>query len=91
MLERGHEVGLALEALRELAVDGDGGLERLDRHGATQGLLNGLVDDGHAATADLAEDSTVPDLVHHGSRANLTRRARFSVKTTLRNFSRLAG
>src|SRR5690606_8587743 len=63
--ERGHEVGLALEAPRELAVHRDRGLERLDRDDAAERLLDSLVDDGHPAAADLTYDPAVPDPLGH--------------------------
>ena len=65
VLQRGHEVRLALEALRELAVDRDRRLERLDRDDAAERLLDGLVDDGHAAAADLFENPAVSDAFQH--------------------------
>ncbi len=68
MLQRRHEAGLALEAQRELAVDRDRRLQRLDRNYALERLLHGLVDHGHAAAADLADDPAVADPVHHGER-----------------------
>ena len=49
VLQRRHEVRFTFKALREAGVDGDAWLQRLDRDGAAQGLLDGLVDDGHAA------------------------------------------
>ena len=65
VLQRGHEAGLALEAHGELAVQGDARLERLDGHHPLQRLLDGLVDDGHAAAADLADDPAVSDPFQH--------------------------
>src|SRR5690606_4108653 len=76
VLQRGHEVGLALEALREAAVDRDRGLQRLDRDLAAERLLHRPVYDRHATAADLGEDPAVTDTVHHRCAGSYGSRAR---------------
>ena len=65
VLQRRDRQRLALEANRELRVLRDRGLERLDGDRAVEALLDGLVDDGHAARADLLDDAAVADAIDH--------------------------
>ncbi len=75
VLERRHEVRLALEALGELAVDRDRRLEGLDRYDPAERLLDGLVDDRHAAAADLSEDAAVTDALNHAAERMVAERS----------------
>src|SRR5262249_24847237 len=65
VLELGEGQRLPLEPDDELRVDRHGRLERLDGDGAVQRLLDGLVDDRHAARGDLRQDPAVSDPVEH--------------------------
>ena len=56
MFELGGGAGLALEALHEFGVEGQGERQHLDGHFAVQRLFPGPEDDGHAAPAQLLED-----------------------------------
>ena len=53
---------LAAEPLQQLRVPSRAGRQDLQGHAAAQRLLLGLVDDAHAAPADLAEDPVVAQL-----------------------------
>ncbi len=57
MLEPGQGLDLALEHPEVLLVDEAAAADDLERHPAPRVLLLGLVDDAHAALAELAEDA----------------------------------
>ena len=59
VLEQGGRAGLDLEPVALPRVDGRGVGEHLQRHPPAQRDLLGLVDDRHAAAADLAEQAEV--------------------------------
>ena len=59
---RAGGAGLAAEPLQDHPVAGDLPRQDLERDPAAQRDLLGLVDDAHAAPADLAEDPVVADL-----------------------------
>ncbi len=63
--EPGVGAPLAPEALEDLLRPGELDVERLDGDGAVEPLLEGLVDDAHAAATDLADDPGGSDLLHH--------------------------
>src|SRR5204863_9620065 len=71
VLQRRDRQRLALEADGELRILGDRGLERLDGDGPVEALLHGLVDDRHAARADLLDDAAVSDAIDHGEPGRL--------------------
>ena len=56
MFERRRGAGLALEALHEFGVEGEGERQDLDGDFAVELLLAGAVDDGHPAPAQLLQD-----------------------------------
>ena len=59
MVERGGGAGFVLEALQLLLVEHRGERQHLQRDAAAERDLLGLVDDAHAAAADLAQDSKI--------------------------------
>src|SRR5439155_5329309 len=61
MVEPGERLRLELEALEERAVVLQGRGQRLERNLAAERLLDGAVDDGHAAGAEALFDVVVGD------------------------------
>ena len=59
VVQPGRRLRLALEPPHLLGVQQRAGREHLQGHAPAQRLLLGLVDDAHAAPADLAEDAVV--------------------------------
>ncbi len=59
---------LAAEALQAGRVAGDGQGQHLESDASSQGLLLGLVDDAHAAPADLAQDAVIPQALQRRPR-----------------------
>jgi hypothetical protein len=55
MLKVRRRLGFVAEALKVAWVESGGEGEHLEGHAATQGDLDRLVDDAHAAAADLAD------------------------------------
>ncbi len=71
MFQPGDGLGLALEALQEGGVLEESRVENLDGYVAIQGGVVGLVDRGHAALAELFDDSVrtniLTDRKRHGT------------------------
>jgi hypothetical protein len=70
VLEARSRLGLAAEALDELAVLGEAGVQHLERDLALQVRVVGQPDIGHPAGADLAQHPVAA--VHHGSLGHLS-------------------
>ena len=70
MVQRGGGLGFALETAQRLRVSGDVVGKKFQRDEAVQARVFGLVDNAHAAAAELFDDAVVRDgLADHG-RAN---------------------
>src|SRR5690606_34731884 len=63
--QAGVGAALAAEALDGVLGGGAAGVQGLDGHAAIERVLPRLVDDPHAAAADLANDPARADLAHH--------------------------
>ena len=59
VVQVGRGAGLAVEAADLLGVEQGRRAQDLQRHATAERLLLGLVDDAHAAAADLAEDAEI--------------------------------
>ncbi len=74
VLERGGRAGLALKPLERLSVAGQLLGQELQRHAAAELQVLGLVDDAHAAAAELRDDAVVGDgLADHQEAARFAR------------------
>ncbi len=62
VVQTGRGAGLVAEAVQGLGVAEGAARQDLQRHATAEGDLLGLVDDPHAAAADLAEEAEVADL-----------------------------
>ena len=68
VVQLGGGLGLVLEALQVLGVQRRGERQHLQRDAPAQGQLHGLVDDAHAAAADLADDLEIAQRCRSGLR-----------------------
>jgi hypothetical protein len=66
MVQAGHRLGLALEAVELARVEQGVAGQDLEGDVPAEGDLLGLVDDAHTAAADLAEDAVIPQLLQLG-------------------------
>ncbi len=78
MVQRGHQVGLAAEPLQRRRPVEQPPREDLQRHPPPERLLDRLVDDPHAAPADLADDPEVAQPLRHAVAALPRRPARLA-------------
>jgi hypothetical protein len=65
VLQRREALGLALEARRDVLLERGCGLERLDRDGAPERVVDRAVHHRHAARGHLLDDAAVADPVDH--------------------------
>ena len=64
VVEQRHGLGLVLEPPQLVVAGEQAGLDHLQRHRAVEADLAGLVDDAHAAAAQLAADLVVAEVAH---------------------------
>jgi hypothetical protein len=60
VFQAGDELGFALEALHGRLIEGDRPVDDLEGDVASDTLLNGTIDRGHAAVADFLHDQIRP-------------------------------
>ena len=64
VVQQGHRLGLVLEPAQLGVVGQHAGLDHLQRHRPVEADLPGLVDDAHAAAAQLLRDRVVAEVAH---------------------------